>query len=75
MALIKNVGSTDQLIRIVAGVVLIALAFFKLGGFATAGGVVAVIVGAVLIVTAALNFCPLYRILGMRTTKQTTNAE
>lgn len=69
MSLIKNVGSADKVIRIIVGIALIALAFLKLGGVATTGGVVATIVGVVLIVTAIVNFCPLYRILGMRTNK------
>lgn len=69
MALTKNIGSIDQIIRIVGGALLIALAFLKLGGFATVSGLVAAIIGVVLILTAVINFCPLYRILGMRTTK------
>lgn len=67
MNLTKNVGSADQVIRIIAGIALIALAFIKLGGIASTGGIVSAIVGVVLIVTAIMNFCPLYRILGMRT--------
>ena len=67
MNLTKNVGSVDQVIRIIAGIALIALAFIKLGGIASTGGIVAAIVGVVLILTAIINFCPLYRILGMST--------
>ncbi len=75
MSLTKNVGSADQIIRIVAGIVLIALALFKLGGLTSTGGLIASIAGIVLIFTAAINFCPIYRILGMRTTKKQANAE
>lgn len=67
MNLTKNVGSVDQVIRIIAGIALIALAFIKFGGIASTGGIVAAIVGVVLILTAIINFCPLYRILGMST--------
>ena len=70
MALVKNVGSADKIIRIVLGVVLLALSFAKMGGFSSAMGILAVIVGVVLIATAVINFCPLYRVLNMRTTKQ-----
>lgn len=70
MALGKNVGSTDKIIRILVGVVLLALAFVSLGGFATAGGVIATVVGVVLIATAVINFCPAYRLLGLRTNKE-----
>ena len=72
MNLNKNVGSTDKVIRIIAGVALLALAFWRLGGLASTGGVVAMVVGVVLILTAIINFCPMYRILGMRTNKPTS---
>lgn len=75
MSLTKNVGSADQIIRILAGIVLIALALFKLGGLTATGGLIASVVGIVLIFTAAINFCPIYRILGMSTTKKQANAE
>ncbi len=66
MSLIANVGSLDKILRIVAGVVLAGIALLKLDGTAT---LIALVVGIVLIVTAVINFCPLYRILGLRTTK------
>lgn len=59
-----NVGSTDRMIRLILGVVLIVLAFVaNIGVWQW----VALAVGAILIVTAFLNFCPLYRIFGMKT--------
>jgi len=65
----KNVGSADKIIRLISGVVLIALPFIS--GFAvfesTAITIAAVVVGAILIGTALFNFCPLYRVLGIRT--------
>jgi hypothetical protein len=65
----KNVGSTDRIIRLITGVLFLTLPFvsgmslfdsisLKLGS---------VIVSAVLIGTALFNFCPLYRVLGIRT--------
>ena len=66
MNLIANVGSLDKIVRIVAGLALVVIALLKLDGSAT---LVALAVGVVLIVTAVINFCPLYRILGLRTTK------
>ena len=57
-----NVGSADRVIRIVAGLLLISL-FFVLEGNARWLG----LVGVVLIATAAINFCPLYKILGLST--------
>lgn len=61
----KNVGKTDKIIRIVLAVVLAALDFFDVvtGGFSWILSVVAI----VLVVTAVLNFCPLYTVLGKNT--------
>ncbi|MBM1311083.1 DUF2892 domain-containing protein [Sulfitobacter mediterraneus] len=66
-----NVGSIDRVLRIVLGLVLIALPFVSnialfASGTAT---VIAVVVGLVLIATSAMRFCPLYRIFGIRTCK------
>ena len=64
-----NVGTLDRLLRLVLGVVLIALPFtteFPLWQSPLAQyGVPAV--GAVLALTAAVRFCPLYRLLGLNT--------
>ena len=60
----KNVNTLDRLLRVLLGVVLLELAFFWLpGGWQLA----AYAGGAVLIVTAAIRFCPAYRILGIGT--------
>lgn len=62
-----NLGKADRLIRLVLGAVLIAvgLAVFQ-SGTAT---VVAVVIGVILIATSAVKFCPLYRLIGVRTCK------
>lgn len=66
-----NVGSLDRVIRIVLGLVLIIAAFVPaLGLFSqplAQGGVV--IAGLVLIGTALMRFCPLYRLFGLSTCK------
>lgn len=66
-----NVGTPDRLARIVVGAVLVLLPFFSgLALFVNPFWFWAsVIVGAVLIVTAVLRFCPLYAILGLSTCK------
>jgi hypothetical protein len=60
-----NVGTVDRIIRAVVG--LAAL----LGAWAIGSGSVAfvllMVVGAILLVTAAVGFCPLYRVLGLNT--------
>lgn len=60
-----NVGTTDRIIRAIAGIAALigALAL----GIGTVGGILLLVVGAILAVTAAVGFCPLYRVLGMNT--------
>lgn len=66
-----NVGSIDRLIRIVSGLVLIILPFVtSFGLWANPLAQIGVpIIGAVLVVTALVRFCPLYRLIGVRTCK------
>jgi hypothetical protein len=66
-----NVGTPDRIIRLVVGVVLIALPFF--GGTAISGSWLAwaaPIVGVILAATAFLAFCPIYRVLGLSTRRK-----
>jgi hypothetical protein len=62
----KNVGRTDQIIRIVAGIILVAVGFL-VPMSSTALQVVLIIIGAFLLVTAFLSFCPLYTLLKINT--------
>lgn len=57
-----NMGSTDRTIRIVVGVVLIALVF--VGPQIVWGWV-----GIVPILTALVGYCPAYSLLGIKTCK------
>lgn len=68
-----NVGTPDRIARIVIGAVLVLLPFLSgLALFATSLWFWAsIVVGAVLIVTAIVRFCPLYAILGLSTCKVT----
>jgi hypothetical protein len=61
----SNESSIDRIIRAVVGVAALvgALAI----GIGTIGGVVLLVLGGVLVVTAATGFCPLYRVLGLST--------
>ena len=56
----KNVGTVDRVLRIVVGLILIALVFV---GPQTPWGWI----GVVPIVTALIGWCPAYRVLGIRT--------
>ena len=67
--MIKNIGSPDRIARLVVGVLLLVLVLFSGMPLLQSGlwkGIFA-IVGVVLIGTALMNFCPLYRLLGIRT--------
>lgn len=55
-----NVGKTDKMIRIAAGLLLISLAFV---GPKTPWG----FIGVVPLLTAFINFCPAYKLLGVNT--------
>jgi len=57
-----NVGGIDRTLRIVVGIVLIAL-FFVLQGPAR----YLAILGVIALGTGLLNFCPLYSVLGINT--------
>lgn len=63
----KNESAIDRVIRVVLGLVLILLYLMGLvpGGL----GIVVVIVGAILLVTGIIGFCPLYAIFKFRTNK------
>lgn len=60
-----NIGKTDRIIRIVAGVGLI--------GWAVASGNVWGYIGIVLLLTAFVGLCPLYSMLGIDTGCKTKN--
>jgi len=66
-----NVGSPDRTARIIIGSLLILAAFIPALSLAASPILQwgAVVVGAVLIVTALVRFCPLYTVFGMSTCK------
>lgn len=61
----KNVGTIDRTIRGLAGIA--AIAAFALGLVGGTMGIVALVVGAVLLGTAVLGWCPPYALLGINT--------
>lgn len=68
----KNVGGFDRVLRLVVGLVLIAVPFVMAApesGIVAFGafGWVMVAAGLVALLTAAFGFCPLYRVLGVQT--------
>lgn len=70
MKLCKNVGTADRVIRLIVGVVALALAFMKLNVMEGAiGGIIAAVVGVAMLFTAAVGMCTLYIPLGISTCK------
>ncbi len=64
----KNMGSTDRMIRIVIAA-LVAVLYFS----GRIGGTMAIVLGivaGVFLLTSLINFCPLYKMLGINTTKK-----
>jgi hypothetical protein len=60
-----NIGTPDKIIRIILGIVLLVLLFVLDGWIRYIG-----LLGAVLIVTVFINFCPIYAIFGLSTRGQ-----
>lgn len=60
-----NVGNIDRIVRAVLGLVLLASWIF--GWLSGSLAIVLGIVGIVLLATAAIKFCPLYRLVGAST--------
>lgn len=68
-----NENGIDRALRLVLGVVLLVASFMWLG--ASAGeitGIIAAVIGAVLVLTGIVGFCPAYRLVGMSTCKTKT---
>ena len=66
-----NLGTFDRAFRLILGAILLAAPF--VGDLAifnnAAATVVSVVVGLVMLATAATRFCPLYRVFGIQTCK------
>lgn len=60
-----NVGTPDRIIGIILGLALIVLPFVM--GWAQVAMIVSIAIGLVLIITAMVRFCPLYRLLNLST--------
>ncbi|GAA6524985.1 DUF2892 domain-containing protein [Intrasporangium sp. DVR] len=61
----RNLGASDRLARAVLGVG--ALGWAAALGWSSTAAIVLLALAALLVVTAAAGFCPLYRLLGLST--------
>ena len=62
----KNVGQTDRTIRGIVGAILVIASFMVSGGVSW----LLLVVGIVLLTTAAMGSCPPYALLGINTCKK-----
>ena len=61
----SNVANIDRVIRVVVGIALFAVGIFAPVGPALQVG--ALVLGSIAFGTAAVGFCPLYRLFGVST--------
>jgi len=62
MTFAKNMGGIDRIVRFIIGALLVVLAIT--GTIGVWGWI-----GIILVVTAFINFCPIYRVFGIKTCK------
>lgn len=62
-----NIGQTDRIIRFVVGIVLLLIGLFAVTG---ALQVILILLGAILLATAAIRVCPLYMPFKINTLKK-----
>ena len=62
----KNESAVDRIIRAIVGVVILVIGIYEVKSLAVLG-IILIIVGAVLIITAITGFCLLYTLLGIST--------
>lgn len=69
MSVPVNTGSIDRVLRIALGVLIIAYMFFSGTQLLSPPGIVLLILSTIAVGTALFGFCPLYKVLGLRTCK------
>jgi hypothetical protein len=63
----KNESGLDRIIRVILGAALVVLSVFQV--LSGTLGIVSLVVGAILLITGLIGFCPLYALLKIRTNK------
>jgi len=64
----KNIGTIDKIIRIIAAVII---SMVYISGVVTGAlGFIFLIIGGILLITAVIDFCPLYKLLKFKGTKK-----
>ena len=65
--MIKNIHKLDRVIRILIFVILLTL--YLTNTLTGTLGISLLVIGTILLLTSILNFCPIYRLLGISTCK------
>ena len=68
----QNIGGTDRIVRIVIAALLALGAW--MAGFGTVGGMILLILAAVMLITSAIGFCPLYAPFKFSTKRSPANS-
>ena len=58
----KNVGNADRMLRIIIGIAVIGAGVYYQSWWGA--------IGAIPLLTAVMNFCPAYAVIGLSTTKE-----
>jgi len=61
----KNMASWDRIIRIILAIAFLYMAYQNGGAWWILG-----IIGIVFIITSVVGFCPLYKVVGLKTVKE-----
>jgi mannose/fructose/N-acetylgalactosamine-specific phosphotransferase system component IID len=61
----KNMGTLDKTLRLIVAAIAVALA--ASGTLVGTLAIIAYVLAAVFVVTSLVSFCPLYRLIGLRT--------
>lgn len=61
----KNMGALDKSLRLIVAAIAVALALT--GTITGTLAIIAYVVAAVFVLTGFVSFCPLYRLVGLRT--------
>ncbi|MFD1200193.1 DUF2892 domain-containing protein [Brucella gallinifaecis] len=64
--MIKNIGQTERILRLIAGIAVAVIAWFY-GGDGALLGYILWIIAAVLVLTSLFAVCPAYRLFGFST--------
>jgi len=64
----NNIGTIDKIIRIIAAVIISMV--YITGTLTGAAGFILLMVGAILLLTAVIDFCPIYKLLKFKGTKK-----